>query len=187
MIIFEKIHHILQKLTERQFQLFIAGVVGISLLFITFFDIQLYRISRQLKAKIKKLNIEREDRVRDILTKGTHIKQQKEEMDRLLKEDVNFKIAGYFNVVLKKLGTTKKKITETTTQTDIDTVYRESTLSVRLDEMDMKELTELLQVLENNKRISIKRLEIFASSKKQNAIDVQLIIATMLLKTFSET
>lgn len=187
MIIFEKIHHMLVKLNERQFQLFIAATLGVSFLFITFFDIQLYRVSRKLKIKIRKLNIEREDRVREILIKGNHIKQQKDEMDRLLKEDVNFKIAGYFNVVLKKLGVAKKKTTETTTQTDIDAVYRESTLSARLDEMDMKELTELLQVLENNKRISIKRLEIFASSKKQNAIDVQLTIATMLLKTFSET
>jgi uncharacterized protein YlaN (UPF0358 family) len=187
MIIFEKIQHILQKLSERQFQIFIGTVVGISLLFIALFDIQLYRLSRQLKTKIKRLNIEREDRVRDILTKGGYIKQQKEEMDRLLKEDVNFKIAGYFSVVLKKLGMARKKITETTTQTDIDVVYRESSLAARLDEMDMKELTELLQVLENNKRISIKRLEIFASTKKPNAIDVQLTIATMLLKTFSET
>jgi len=185
--IFEKVQNILQRLTERQFQILIGVVVGISLLFIAVFDIQLYRLSSRLKARIKKLNVEREERVRDILTKGAYIKQQKEEMDRLLKEDVNFKIAGYFNVILKKLGMARKKTTETTTQTDIDAVYRESTLSTRLDEMDMKELTELLQVLENNKRISIKRLEIFASTKKPNAIDVQLTIATMLLKTFSET
>ena len=132
------------------------------------------------------MNDDREERVKEILTQGTLIKQQQEEMNRILSEDLDFKIAGYCNSVLKKLGLLNKKVTETATQTDVDQVHRESTLQIRLEEMNMKELTELLQVFENNKRIYTKHLEIAKSTKRPNTIDVQLTITTMLLKTFSE-
>jgi len=42
----------------------------------------------------------------------------------------------------------------------------------------MKELTELLQEIELNKRVFIKELEI-SDSKQANSIDVTLIIATL--------
>jgi len=187
MIFFNKIYTFISSITPREFQLYGISAFCALLLFVVVADIQFYRKSRVLLKKIKTLNDEREERVRDILTQGTLIKQQQEEMNRILSEDLDFKIAGYCNSVLKKIGMLNKKVTETATQVDIDQTHRESTLQIRLEELNMKDLAELLQEFENNKRISIKHLDIAKSSKNPNTIDVLITITTMLLKAFSET
>lgn len=187
MIFFDKIRTFISSMSQREFQIYSLSLIGGMFLFIAIVDVQLYRKSRALYKKIRTLNDTREDRVREILSQAALIKQQQEEMNRILSEDLDFKIAGYCNSVLKKLGLLNKKVTETAAQTDVDKSHRESTLQIRLEEMNMKELTELLQVFENNKRIYTKQLEISKSTKKPNTIDVQLTITTMLLKTFSES
>ena len=48
--------------------------------------------------------------------------------------------------------------------------------------MNMKELTELLQAIEQNPRISTKRLEIIKAKKDSKTIDVQITITTLLPK-----
>lgn len=184
---FEKIYTFIASISPREFQLYSIIAASVLVVFIVGIDIQFYRKSRTLLKKIKTLNDEREERVRDILTQGALIKQQQQEMNRILSEDLDFKIAGYCNSVLKKMGLLGKKVTETATQADIDQTHRESTLQIRLEEMNMQELTELLQEFENNKRISIKHLDIAKSIKKPDTIDIQFTITTMLLKTFSET
>lgn len=187
MMVLEKINAFIRKLTTREFQIYSIILISAMFLLIITVDFKLYRSSRRLYKKITILNDEREEQVKEILARGAQIKQQKEEMNRILSEDLDFKIAGYFNTVLKKLNLAQKKVTEIATQNDIDALYRESTLQVRLSEMDMKQLTELLQVFEANERISIKQLEIIASTKKPNTIEVQLTLTTMLLKAFGES
>lgn len=187
MTFFDKIYAFISSISPREFQWYSLAVFGSIFLFIAFTDIQFYRKSRALLKKIKTLNDDREERVKTILTQGAFIKQQQEEMNRILSEDLDFKIAGYCNALLKKMGLLNKKITETATQADIDQTHRESTLQIRLEELNMKDLAELLQEFENNKRICIKHLDIAKSSKNPNTIDVLLTITTMLLKTFSES
>lgn len=186
MTFLEKIRTFISSMSQREFYIYGFSIIGGMILFVFAVNVQLYRRSRVLYRRIKTLNNDREDRVREILNQGALIKQQQEEMNRILSEDLDFKIAGYCNSVLKQLGLLNKKVTETATQTDIDQTHREGTLQIRLQEMNMKELTELLQIFENNKRICIKHLDITKSGKRANMIDVQLTITTMLLKTFSE-
>ena len=45
--------------------------------------------------------------------------------------------------------------------------------------MTMKDLTELLKEVEQNKRVFAKELEIIASKKTANTIDVNFTIATL--------
>ncbi len=49
--------------------------------------------------------------------------------------------------------------------------------------MNMRELSELLNVLEQNKRVYTKELEVQKSRKSPRAIEVQLTIATLQPRT----
>jgi hypothetical protein len=187
MNILDRIRQFISKMSFAEFRLYSIVFLSCVVVLVIGVDIQVYRKSRALLKQIKRLNDEREEEVRTVLQKGAFIKRQQEEMNRLLSEDLDFKIAGYTDTVLKKLGLSGKKIMDAATQSDIDQTYRESSLQMRLEDMNMRDLTKLLQAFENNKRISIKQLEITKSSKRPNTIEVQITISTMLLKTFSES
>jgi beta-lactamase regulating signal transducer with metallopeptidase domain len=67
---------------------------------------------------------------------------------------------------------------ESSSQIDHDT-YRESILKVELSDMNMKQLCELLDELNKNKRINTKELEITKSKTAKRSINVALTIATL--------
>jgi len=60
--------------------------------------------------------------------------------------------------------------------------YQEVAIDAVLDNIDMKQLTELLHDLENKDRIVIKRIEI-DKNKQHPTINVSLTISTLELKT----
>lgn len=105
-------------------------------------------------------------------------------MDEIIAQDPNFKIAGYFEDVLNKLGLASKKSSklEVTTPAQ-EGRYQETVLNAKLSDMSMKELTELLKEIEQNKRVFAKELEITASKKTANTIDVNITIATLEAQT----
>ena len=117
-----------------------------------------------------------------ILTRAASVQQQRKEVDAILEEDKDFKIGGYFKDVLTKLVLTSKKAVESPSQIDREGKYRESILNVKFTDMDMKQLSELLNEIEKNKRIFTKELEVTTSRKTPQKIDVNLTIATLLLK-----
>jgi ribosomal protein S17E len=55
-------------------------------------------------------------------------------------------------------------------------------LNAKFDTMNMRQLCELLDAVEQNKRIYTKELEIIKSKKVPNTIDVNLTIATLQAK-----
>jgi hypothetical protein len=136
-----------------------------------------------LKRQIKRINNERENEVLTILETAMIVDQQRKAVDAILLTDTDFKIAGYFKNLLIKLNIKDKEVAEETSTTDREDNYRESELNAKFEDMNMKELTELLQELEQEARITTKRLEITKSKKKAKAIEAQITIATLLPKT----
>ena len=174
----------IQATEPKEFQQYLLIFLGISFLLCTGISFQLYRTTSALSKRIIEINDEREETVQEILEYSADVKHQQEELNRILSEELDFKIAGYFNKLLEGLGITDKQVSiETPSQVRIDDTYRESILRAKFDTMNMREVTELLQRLEKNKRISTKQLEIVTSSKQPGTLQVQLTIATMLLQT----
>lgn len=128
------------------------------------------------------INEERE-RTRVILTRAQRVKRQRAEVDAIIKEDENFKIGGFFNDVLSNLHLQDKKTVEETSQSDKEDKYSESILRAKLTDMTMKELCELLNTLDQNKRIYTKELDIVALKKMPPALEVTITIASLEPKT----
>jgi hypothetical protein len=133
------------------------------------------------KKKIAILNDLREE-ARSIRATMVQVQTQRPRVNQMLQEEVDFKIGGYFNTVLDKLGLSDCKKTEETSQVDRQDNYRESELIATMTNMNMKQLTELLYELEQKKRIYIKKFDIEKSKKNSKQLEIALIIATLLNK-----
>lgn len=143
----------------------------------------MHRTVQSLQGELEEINDLRSSRVQSILRRIEHVKQQRTEVNAILAEDEAFKIGGYLDEKLDLLGIATNKKEETATQVVLDDNYRESVLSVKFTEITMKQLTELLNIIEQNKRIYTKALEITRSTKAPRTIDVSLTIATLQPRT----
>lgn len=175
----EKIQAYLTQMDENKFYqyllifLIIVGTLMGGLMF------YYYRTTKNLKRQILGINDTREE-VRLLLDKAQHVKTEQKEVDELIAQDPNFKIAGYFEDVITKLGLSSKKASKLeVTSPAREGRYQESILNARFSDMTMQELTELLKEIEQNRRVFTKELEITASKKTPNTIDVNLVIATL--------
>lgn len=174
----DKIQQYLNSIEQKRFFQFIAiflGVVFVALVGILF---QYYRSVSYLKSEIVQLNEEREE-TRYILDKALQVKKEQKQIDAVLAQDENFKIQGYFEDLIARLGLSSKKSTIEVTPAASEGSYKESVLQAKFIGMTMKELTELLQEIDGNKRIFTKELDIAVSQKQPGFIDVTLVIATL--------
>ena len=161
----QKLQLFFDQLDETRFYQYVSiflvtvGLIMAGLMF------QYYRTISSLKKQITAINETREE-VRVLLDKAQHVKKEQKDVDEIIALDPNFKIAGYFEEVLTKLGLASKKASKLeVTSPAQEGKYQESVLNARFSDMSMKELTELLKEIEQNKRVFAKELEITTSKK----------------------
>jgi hypothetical protein len=141
-----------------------------------------YSAVNSSKKKIAAINDLREE-VRLVLDKAEQVQQQRNEVNAMLSQDPNFKIGGYFKDVLLKLHLTEKSKKFLTEPIEREDNYRETRLNAEFVDMTMKELTELLDTIEQNQRVYTKELDISRSKKTPHTINVKLVIGTLQPKT----
>ncbi len=182
----EKIASFIENIETKKFYLYAGVIIGSIFLFSAVIVFYHYRQVNYFKSQIDEINDLREVDVRTILTRAQRVQQQRAEVDAMLAEDVNFKIGGYFKDLLTELNLLDKQEIETTSQIEREDNYRESILNTKFVDMNMKQLTELLSKIEQNRRIYSKELEITKSKKKPDALEVSITIATLQPKEFGE-
>lgn len=175
----QKIQTYLDQLDEKRFYQYVSAFLIIVGLIMGGLMFHYYRTIRSLRNQINAINETREE-VRILLDKAQHVKKEQKEVDAMIAQDPNFKIAGYFEELLTKLNIASKKSSKLeVTSPAQEGRYQESVLNARFSDMTMQELTELLKNLDQNKRVFTKELEITVSKKTPNTIDVNLTIATL--------
>ncbi len=181
MELFDKMQAYLNSLDQRRFYQYLAGILGAILLCLFLLLFYYYHSISSLKAEADEINDLRQDG-QILLNRAQRIKKDQKEIDAVLAQDKNFKIRGYFQDLINKLGLAQKKSKDSefdvTPGSAQEGTYQESILDAQFTSMSMKELTELLQEIELNKRVFIKALDI-SDSKQANSIDVTLVIATL--------
>jgi hypothetical protein len=184
MAFIEKIKSFFDLTDKKTFYYYIAGYVAALVLVLAFILYLFFSRTSLLQKKIKRINMDRRDRVKAILESAYSIDQQRATVENILSQNPDFKIAGYFKDILTKLNLTNKEIqeAENTSVTDREDNYRETELNAKFEDVTMQELTQLLQTLEQSPRISIKRLDIVKSKKRAKKIEFQLSITTLLPK-----
>ncbi|HXW86614.1 MAG TPA: hypothetical protein VEK38_04705 [Candidatus Bathyarchaeia archaeon] len=184
MKIIDTVQQFLDSMDTRTFYLYSA--IYLATLTVLSVGIVYYHYSAMAFWRKKIVNInEAREKTRDILEQSLRVSQERAAVDAMMAEDPNFKIGGYFDHVVQQLHLTDKKDTEETAQIDREDGYRETELTARFVDMNMKLIAELLQEIEKTKRIHMKRLDIQKSKKSGNTLDMELVIATLLPKTAS--
>ncbi len=187
MTFLDSVRKTIEGIETKTFYQYVIGYLVACLLLSALLVFYYYRSTGQFYKKIKTLNTTREEEIRVILEEAALVKQQQTAVEEILAQDPDFKIAGYFKDLLIKLNIKDKEVAEETTTTEQEENYRKSELNARFEDMTMKELTELLQELEQKSRIATQRLEITKSKKKPKTIEVNISISTLLPKIETTT
>jgi hypothetical protein len=168
----------IDQLDKKYFQRYVI-IAGSLVLIIS--SLILYRYYRNIffyKKKIETINHKRKE-VKDILERFEMVKIQQTEVDNLLEKDKDFKIGGYFNEVITKIGIAQNKTREPETSSEeLDNGYTERKLYASFSNITMQKLTELLDTIEQNERIYTKEVEMYKPDTGRT-INVNLLIATL--------
>lgn len=183
MKIFNTINEYIINLDEKRFYTYLASAIGVIIFLCIGLIYYYYSSINYWKKQINEINISR-DEVKQIIDRDELVLKQREQVNKMLEEMPDFKIEGYFNDLIAKLGLTQNKVTSPNiTYGDLgDKEYREVLLTTQFDNLNMKQLTELLNDIEQNNRIYTKELEITKSKKVPNTIEATLTIATLQRK-----
>jgi len=169
----------IEGMEEREFKQYLLIVLGVILLVTGFLVFRHYRKVGALQERIENINDEREEKVSTILQRMNVVTQQRKQVYDILAKNKDFRIANYFDTLLKKQGLVDKSTVQSPSVVVLGPDYSETILSASFVRMTMKELTELLEKIEKNERVYAKSLEIIKSTKTPKTIEVNVTIATL--------
>jgi len=175
----EKVSAFIENLETRTFYKYLGIIIAVVLLLAGGIAFRYYRKITALDEKLAQVNEERE-KVQEVLTKLESVQRQRASIDQILNEKETFYLVEYLQNLMNKLGIKNFKA-DRPKDTPLDERYTESELNVEFSQMDMQQLTRLLEEISFNKRIYTKTLEI-TKSAKQPKIEVKLTIGTLLKK-----
>ena len=184
-------NHIMQTITNFFWQLdkkrFNQVLIGsISLLTISFglFLYFQFNTIRRLKRTMVTINVERMQ-TKELLEKNELLDRQKKRAQEIINQDKNFFLKKYFLEIVNKFSLIKNLKDAPVREISLENLrsqgYEEVRIEAEFINLNMKQLVDFLNELEQNNRISIKRLEI-TKSKTGQTIDVQMTISTLQQK-----
>jgi uncharacterized membrane protein YhiD involved in acid resistance len=179
----DQLKQYLNQLEERTFYNYVIGIVAGLLILMGLTVFMQYRNNTQLKKQAAKLNNYR-DTAQELLSRYERVREQEQNVKRLLEQDKNFRIVGYLDTTLAQLQLAPHKTASTQTSEPLEhpANYTEITVNLTLSDINMRQLAELLREIEKNERIYTKSLEISKSTTRPT-IDVAMTIATLQPRT----
>ncbi len=183
MIWLTNLQHYLTALDRKKLYQYLGGIIGSIIFIMAILIINYYRKVSTLKAEIELVNEMRQE-IKILLDQAQHVKTEQKEIDMIITKDPSFKVAGYFDSLIEKLNLSRKKDSRELDTPVREGNYQETILTAKFTGMNMEELTMLLEEIDKNKRIFSKMLDITASKKAANSIDVTLTIAALEPKGF---
>jgi len=175
----EKVSAFIENLETKAFYTYLGIILGGVLLVAGGILFRYHRNINALDEQLAQVNDERE-KVQEVLTKLASVQKQRESVDRLLDEKEPFRLTEYILKLTNDLNIRPVKPDREPKDTPFDDRYTESELNVQFPQMDMQQLTKLLEEMNINKRIYTKSLEIAKIPKQK--IEVKLTIGTLLKK-----
>jgi hypothetical protein len=178
MTILRPISDYFSNLDRKQFIIVIYAVFGTIILLIAGILFFYYRSMFRLKKEILQINQKRTE-VQQLLERSELVQKQQVEVDAILAKEKDFKISQFFEMVLQKASILQSQTQPPTTASeDVLDNYTQWTLDATIKNINMKKLTELLDIIEQNERVFTKELEISRASSPTK-INVRLVIATL--------
>lgn len=166
-----------KRIDKKDLKRYVAMYVACFGLFV---GLIVYRYVNQIshyQIQIKQLNRARKD-LQSILTDYNQVKQQKDQVDKILKKDKNFYLQKFFQDLIKELKINQKAVTSLVSQ-KLQNGYIEESLQIRFSAITMQQLCQFLEKLETNQRVYAKKLDISSKGVQSRSISVSFAIATL--------
>lgn len=168
-------------LDKKQFNQIAIGVLSTSLVIFIGGLYWQHRRTKSFKAEMITVNNSRM-RVKEILDKNELIKMQQHRAEEILDKDTKFFLEDYFDKLIKSMQLQSNVKLDIPITQDLENEHAEGYVEVHIDaeffNINMKQLVNLLQELEKNERIVIRKLEI-TKPGPQPTINVVLTISTV--------
>ena len=144
----------------------------------------IYKYYSNMNSLIKQINFTNAMRneTKELLARNLAVKKQKEKVDEVLDSDKNFRIMHYFDDLTKQLRISQYVKEDKQINIESKQDYNEIALTAKINNINMKQLVDLLQSIENKEIVFTKKLDI-TKSEKLPVIDVDIVIATLQAKT----
>ncbi len=176
----EYIKNFLQDLDDQHFYMVLGVLLFSILLFSGMLIFNTVRSKHTAELQLEEINEQRRS-VQILLGRYNQVQKQKASVNALLAREKGFKIFGYFTELLDELGL-RRNLKQEPDEPKLESVgkdYTEYILTGVLGRLSMKQLTDLLQKIDNNELVYPKRLEITKADGMPPAIDVTISIATL--------
>ena len=181
MTFFDNIQTRIAALDEKTWYQYLAIAAGVLLLMIGLILYFYFSSVSKWKDQITEINEQRLEAKR-LLDKAEKVYKERAEVTAILAEDPNFKIKEYIQDVLEKIGIFGNVNAENVVIISRADRYQEHTATYQINGITMKQLTEFLNEIDENKRVFTKELDISKSKKIPRTIDVDIKISTLMPK-----
>jgi type II secretory pathway component PulM len=165
-------------LDAQTFKIYALTATSIFLVLAGLIMFRNYRAVKNRQLKLNAINEQREE-LNSILMRYEHVKQQKAAVDSVLAQNVDFKIKEYADTTLQQAGLTDKQSQEAElTSEELANGYTEIKLQLRLANITMQNIVQLIDALEKNARIYTKNMEIYRATNSA-LVNLNLLLATL--------
>jgi type II secretory pathway component PulM len=181
MTFFENLETRIAQLDKKSWYTYLGITGGILFAVIGAILFYYFTVTAKWQQQIENINETRLE-VKRLLDRAERVQKERTHVMKLLEEDPNFKIKEYIQGLLEQIGIAGNVSAQNVAPTTTDDNYQVDVATYQLLGITMKQLTELLNELENNKRVFVKELDISKSKKVPRTIDVGITIATIMPK-----
>lgn len=173
--------HIAQ-LDQKTFIAYMVGFLLGNLLIVSGIFYYYYSTVADFNNDFTDLNSKRSE-MRMLFEREARVKKQEAEVKEMLSKDNKFIIAEEFKNICAKVNMQPVGEPVQSESLKLSGKYREYTLSMRFDNVDMKQVCELLQAIEEVKRIYTKSIDIVRAQGMPAKLNATLVIGTLLTET----
>ncbi|MBT3455927.1 hypothetical protein HN446_02585 [bacterium] len=173
-----KITDAISSLDERETKNYAYMAWILVFLTLSFGVYKYYSKTSYIKAQIEDVNSKRKE-IQILLSQFDQTKKQKSKIEDLIKQDKKFRIKQYFGDTIKKLDI-EHLVTKDPDIKDneLKESYTEITLTAKVTRANTKQLAQLLNEIEQEKRIYVKKLDI-NKGRHSKTLNFVIVIATL--------
>lgn len=179
MSLLQKIRTLASSFESHEFYKVIGVIVGINIILMSSIIWYYFSKTHSLQNSLREI-YKKEVEAKGLLERLKDVKKQSEEVNSLLEQEKNFKIKNFFDDMVKKLNlnSNQKGDAKISEESVLNKRYTEVTLQAQFQRLDMKQLCELLQMIEQKERIYTKELII-------NKVGGSSLFATLTFATLT--
>lgn len=178
----DKIVNFIFKLQPSDFKKIILLILTVSFALMFLIGFNLFRQKSSYLTELKKTYALR-DEASTLIDKNNLIKKQKDIVNTMLEETSTFKLIQFFDNTTDALRLNQYVERKNISIVDLENKdYSKIILDSKINNLNMKQLADLLSKIDENERVLIEKLEINKSNKLPS-VDVELTISTLQPKS----